>query len=89
MSCKVVQFDNGYKYYLDSEYLTDSNGVYVAGFYNLIRELSLNPKEMSDAQLFALCEPMIQAYKLGIERAERKMTEKVLKIFDLKKEATE
>lgn len=86
MSAKVVIFDNGYRYYLDSEYITDSNGVYVASLYGLIRELPLNPKELSDTQLWELCRPIIQAHKLGIEQTERKMTEKILKIFDLKEE---
>ena len=86
MSAKVVIFDNGYRYYLDSEYLADNNGVYIAGLYDLIRELSLNPKELSDVQLWALCEPIVTAYKLGIAKTERKMTEKILKIFDLKEE---
>lgn len=86
MSRKVVMFDNGYRYYLDSEYLADNNDVYIAGFYDLIRELPLNPKELSDVQLWVLCEPIIQAYKLGIAQTERKMTEKILKIFDLKEQ---
>ena len=86
MSAKVVMFDNGYRYYLDGEYLADSNGVLVAGLYDLIRELPLNPKELSETQLWALCKPIIAAHKLGIEQAERKMTEKVLKIFDLREE---
>lgn len=83
MSAKVVMFDNGYRYYVDSEYLADSNGVLVASFYDLIRELPLNPKEMSDVQLWSLCKPIIMAHKLGIEQTERKMAEKVMKIFDL------
>lgn len=86
MSAKVVIFDNGYRYYLDSEYIADENGVYVASFYGLIRELPLNPKELSDAQLYVLCQPIIQAHKLGIEQTERKITKKILKIFDLKEE---
>lgn len=86
MSAKVVMFDNGYRYYLDSEYLADENGVLVAGLYDLIRELPLNPKELSDVQLCALCKPIIQAHKLGIEQTERKMTKKIFKIFDLKEE---
>jgi hypothetical protein len=86
MSAKVVIFDNGYRYYLDSEYIADSNGTYVAGFYNLIRELPLNPKELSEAQLWALCRPAIDAHKLGITQAESKLTKKILKIFDLQEE---
>ena len=86
MSAKVVIFDNGYRYHLDSEYIADKNGVYVASFYELIRELPLNPKELSDAQLYVLCRPVIEAHKLGIEQIERKMTKKILKIFDLKEE---
>lgn len=84
MSAKVVMFDNGYRYYLDSEYLADENGVLVAGLYDLIRELPLNPKELSDVQLWVLCKPIIMAHQLGIEQTERKMTEKILKIFELK-----
>lgn len=84
MSAKVVMFDNGYRYYLDSEYLADENGVLVVGLYDLIRELPLNPKELSDVQLWALCKPIIQAHKKGIEQTERKMTQKIFKIFDLK-----
>lgn len=86
MSARVVVFDNGYRYYLDSEYLADKNGVYVASLYDLIRELPLNPKELSDVQLWALCKPIIQAHKLGIEQTENRMTRKIFKIFDLKEE---
>lgn len=84
MSAKVVVFDNGYRYYLDSEYIADENGVLVAGLYDLIRELPLNPKELSDVQLWSLCKPIIMAHKLGIEQTETRMAEKILKIFDLK-----
>ena len=84
MSAKVVMFDNGYRYYLDSEYLADENGALVASFYDLIRELPLNPKEMTDVQLWVLCKTIITAYKLGVEKTEKKMTEKILKIFELK-----
>ena len=86
MSAKVVMFDNGYRYYLDSEYIADENGVLVAGLYDLIRELPLNPKEMTDVQLWVLCKTIIDAHKLGIEQAESKMTQKILKIFDLQEE---
>ena len=84
MSCKVVRFDNDYMYYLNSDYLTDENGILIASFYDIIKELKLDPKEMSDVQLWVLCETIIKAYKLGIERTEKRMTEKILKIFDLK-----
>lgn len=84
MSCRVVRFDNGYMLYLDSEYLSDSNGMFVAGFYDLIRQFPLNLKELSDEQLWVLCKPIIQAYELGIEQTEKRMTEKILKIFDFK-----
>ena len=84
MSAKVVIFDNGYRYYLDSEYLADENGVLVASLYDLIRELPLNPKELSDVHLWVLCKPIIMAHKLGVEQTERKMTERILKIFALK-----
>jgi hypothetical protein len=84
MSAKVVIFDNGYRYYLDSEYIADENGVLVAGLYDLIRELPLNPKELSDVQLWVLCKPIIMAHQLGIEQTEKRMTKKILKIFELK-----
>lgn len=83
MSAKVVVFDNGYRYYLDSEYIADSNGVLVASLYDLIRELPLNPKELSDVQLWVLCKPIIMAHQLGIEQTEKRMTRKILKIFEL------
>lgn len=87
MSCRVVRFDNGYMLYLESEYLADSNGKYIAGFYDLVREFPLNLKELSDVQLWVLCKPIIQAYELGIKQTEQRMTEKILKIFDLKEES--
>lgn len=86
MSAKVVIFDNGYKCYIKSNYVSDENGMLIGDLYSTVNELSLTLDEMSEAQIWALCKPIIQAHKLGIEQTERKMTKKILKIFDLKEE---
>ena len=83
MSCKVVRFDKGYMLYLDSEYLADSNGKYITGFYDLVREFPLDLKELTNEQLWALCKPIVQAYELGIEQTEKRMTKKILNVFEL------
>ena len=83
MSAKIVMFDNGYRCYVESNYIADKDDILIADLYRTVNELSLNLSEMSDEQIWALCKPAIYAYEIAIERTEKKMSKKILSLFDL------
>ena len=84
MSRRVTMFDNGYRYYPETNIVSDKNDQIVASLRETIEELSLNPTAMSDVQLWLLCKPIILAHEAGIKQTQDKMTKKLLKLFDLK-----
>lgn len=83
MSAKVVVFDNGYRCYIESNYIADKDGVLIADLHHSLSDLSLNLSEMSDVQIWALCKPVIRAYEMAIRQTKNKMAEKLLSLFDL------
>lgn len=83
MSAKVVVFDNGYRCYIESNYIADKDGVLIADLYHSLSDLSLNLSEMSDVQIWALCKPVICAYEMAIKQTKNRMAEKLLSLFDL------
>ena len=86
VSAKVVIFDNDYRCYVEGNYIAGKDGVLIADLHHSLSDLSLNLSEMSDIQIWALCEPIIQAYERGVKKTQDKMTKKLLKMFDLKEE---
>lgn len=84
MSARVVIFDNDYRCYTESNYVSNKNGALVADLYYLLDALSLKLNEMSDDQIWALCKPIILAHEAGIRQTQDKMTKKILQLFDLK-----
>lgn len=83
MSARVVVFDNGYRCYIESNYVADKNGMLIADLYTTVNELSFTLSEMSDAQIWALCKPIICAYEMAIRQTKNRMAEKLLSLFDL------
>ena len=83
MSAKVVVFDNGYRCYIESNYIADKDGVLIADLHHSLSDLSLNLSEMSDVQIWALCKPVIRAYEMAIKQTKNRMAEKLLSLFDL------
>ena len=86
MSAKIVQFDNGYKCYIGSNYVADKNGMLIADLYHTVNELSLKLSEMSDVQIWSLCKPIINAYEMAMKQTKNRMAEKLLSLFDLEAE---
>ena len=86
MSARVVVFDNGYRCYIESNYIADEKGVLIADLYSTVNELLLNLSEMSEGQIWALCKPIISAYEIAIRKTEKKMAKKLLQVFGLKYE---
>ena len=84
MSCKVIRFDNDYMFYFGSYHITDGDGVYVASLSPTLQELSLNPIEMTEAQIWILCKPIINAYELGIKKSQQRFKRQLLQLFNLK-----
>ena len=80
----VVLFDNGYRYYPETHIVSDKNDQIVVSLKETTEGLSLNPTEMTDLQLWALCKPIILAHEAGIKQTQDRMTKKLLKLFDLK-----
>lgn len=83
MSAKVVVFDNGYRCYIESNYIANKDGMLIADLYTTVRELPLTLSEMSDVQIWAVCKPVICAYEMAIRQTKNKMAEKLLSLFDL------
>lgn len=86
MSARVIIFDNDYRCYVESNYISDPNGKLIASLYYSLIDLQLNLSEMSDAQIWALCKPVIQAHQLGVDETKKQMTKKLLSLFDLKED---
>ena len=86
MSAKVVVFDNGYRCYIESNYVADKNGLLIADLYTTVNELSLTLSEMSDVQIWALCKPIINTYEMALRQEKNRMAEKILSLFDLEVE---
>lgn len=86
MSAKIVKFDNGYQCYIESNYVADKNGMLIADLYHTVNELLLNLSEMSDTQIWALCNPIIRAYEMAMKQTKNRMAEKLLSLFDLEVE---
>lgn len=84
MTRGVTLFDNGYRYYPNTNIISDKNDRIVVNLTETIEGLSLNPTEMTDLQLWALCKPIILAHEAGIKQTQDKMTKKLLSLFDLK-----
>lgn len=84
MSAKVVIFDNGYRCYIESNYIADKDDVLIADLHHSLSDLSLNLSEMSDVQIWALCKPTIMAYEKAVKQTQDKMAKKLLSLFDLK-----
>jgi hypothetical protein len=80
----VTLFDNGYRYYPETNIISDKNDQIVVNLSETIEGLSFNPKEMTDTQLWLLCKPIILAHKAGIQQTQNKMTKKFLSLLDLK-----
>lgn len=80
----VTLFDNGYRYYPETHIVSDENDQIVVSLKETIEGLSLNPTEMTDLQLWALCKPIILAHEAGIKQTQDKITKKILQLFDLK-----
>lgn len=80
----VTLFDNGYRYYPETHIVSDKNDQIVVSLKETIEGLSINPTEMTDLQLWALCKPIILAHEAGIKQTQDKMTKKILQLFDLK-----
>lgn len=83
MSAKVIIFDNDYRCYVESNYIADKDGVLIADLHFTLIDLSLNLNEMTDAQIWALCKPIIAAYEKGIKQTQDKIIKKLLQTFDL------
>lgn len=88
MSAKVVVFDNGYRCYIESNYVADKNGMLIADLYSTVNELLLNLSEMTELQIWVLCKPIISAYEMAIRQTEHRMAEKLIALFDLKVDIT-
>ena len=84
MSTKLIIFDNGYRCYVEENYIADKDGILIADLHHSLSDLALNLSEMSDTQIWALCKPVIQAYEKGVKQTQNIMTKKLLGIFDLK-----
>ena len=83
MACKVIKFDNEYTYYIDGCYVCDDSNNIVISLGELFDTLSLDPIKMTESQIWALCKPIINAYKYGMKRQETNFKKQLLQLFNL------